>query len=247
MLGTRILGWRHALYWLHPSRILEAFRRTIGGLRGRRWADANAISRTSHGRLQQVFGHRLTEAEARVRGLPVQVGGGGNIDILYEIVARNSDPAIDERATRRVVETGIAAGWSSLAILLALEPRDGRLYSTDLPYPFLRQSADWVGCAVPGDLRDSWHIFRGPDREVLPLALQEAGRIDVAHYDSDKSYAGAMWAYRKLWEALRDGGVLIADDVGDHLAFRDFAATVQVVPTVVRDGKKFQGLLVKPD
>ena len=175
------------------------------------------------------------------------MGGGGNIDLLYELVLQYSDPALDERSTGRVVETGIAAGWSSLAILLALKPRAGELWSTDLPYPFLKGAADWVGCAVPEDLTGSWHIHRGADRDVLPKVLAAAGRIDLAHYDSDKSYSGALWAYGELWRALRSGGILVADDIGDHLAFRDFSASVEVRPTLVRDGNKFQGMLVKPD
>lgn len=176
-------------------------------------------------------------------GLPP---GPANVDLLHFLVRDYADPSREPEAAGTVVETGVAAGWSSFAILLALEGTGARLWSTDLAYPYIPGAAAWVGVAVPERLRGEWTLTRGPDREVLPAILSECGPVDLAHYDSDKSYSGALWAYGCLWDALRSGGLLIADDIGDHLAFRDFSDRVGVHPTVIRDGNKFQGLLVKP-
>ncbi len=188
----------------------------------------------------------LDEADRRTRASGFTAGGPANLGLLYDLVLDVTDPSSDPRATGRIVETGVAAGWSSLAILLALGRTRGRLWSTDLLYPYLSDGAAWVGVAVPDRLRAAWTLVEGADRDVLPGVLAESAPIDLAHYDSDKSYDGARWAYELLWDALRPGGVLVADDVGDHLAFRDFSRRVGVSGSVIRDGKKFQGVLVRP-
>lgn len=54
-----------------------------------------------------------------------------------------------------------------------------------------------------------------------------------------------MWAYRRLWDALRTGGYFISDDIGDNVAFRDFAKSVGVEPIIVRSDDKHVGILVK--
>jgi predicted O-methyltransferase YrrM len=179
----------------------------------------------------------LEAAEKRTNACPVRLGGAGNIDLLYTLC--------EELQARTVIETGVAYGWSSLAILLSLQHRMGtRLYSIDLPYMQLHNDR-WVGLAVPEKLRDRWQLFRMADREGLVRALRVAGQLDVAHYDSDKSYEGRMWAYQALWSALRPKGILISDDIGDNLAFHDFSRQVQIQPFVIADRNKFQGILVK--
>ena len=234
---AKITSVRHAAYWMIPGRWPEAARRLAAARRGRTWADKMAMEWHTSDRLSDLHTHDLSSAAERVAAVGSPVGGAANLDLLYDFVA--------DRRPLRVVETGVAAGWSSLAILLALEGTDGRLWSTDLPYAYLEGRKDWVGAAVPERLHTHWSLRRGSDRDMLPAVLEEAGPIDLAHYDSDKSYAGASWAYDQLWAALRPGGVLIVDDVGDHLALRDFTQRMDCRPTVVRDGDKFQGFVVK--
>jgi hypothetical protein len=95
----------------------------------------------------------------------------------------------------------------------------------------------YVGAAVPDSLRSSWTLIRQPDRPALPRALAELNEIDLAHYDSDKTYAGQSWAFPRMWAALRPGGILMVDDIHYQTAFRDFAATLDVQPIVVKSGK----------
>ena len=52
------------------------------------------------------------EAKYKLSNLSVKLGGGGNFVLLY-FLARKLKPEI-------IVETGVAAGWSSLAFLRAL-------------------------------------------------------------------------------------------------------------------------------
>ena len=49
--------------------------------------------------------------------------------------------------------------------------------------------------------------------------------LDLCHYDSDKSYYGRRWAYPKLWEALKTGGIFISDDIQDNWAFKEFCVS----------------------
>jgi predicted O-methyltransferase YrrM len=125
------------------------------------------------------------------------------------------------------------------------EAGHGRLISIDMPYAKL-DNERYVGCAVPPRLRANWSLVRRSDRDALEPALAELGELDVAHYDSDKSYAGRMFAYPKLWAALRNGGVLMSDDVEDNLAFRDFALSINRKPWILQKKPgNYAGALVK--
>jgi len=180
-------------------------------------------------------------ADRRVAAHPVRfkelgLAGAGQLDVIYTIVAGLS--------RRRVLETGVALGWSSLAILLGMGP-DGRLVSVDMPYPYLA-GGSWVGMAVPPELAGRWKLIRRPDRAGLPQALKE-GPFDFIHYDSDKAYEGRRRAYPLLWRALAPGGVLMSDDVSDNLAWADFCKDVGLTPVAVRRGVHgFSSFIVKP-
>ena len=178
------------------------------------------------------------DAEKMARDCPVKMGGPGNLDLLYW--------SAEHLGASRVIETGVAYGWSSLAILLSLRNRpDSELISTDMPYPH-RNGDRYVGCVVPKELATGWRIIQYPDRQALPRAVRALGTIDMCHYDSDKSYDGRMWAYRVLWKALRRGGLFLSDDIGDNIAFRDFSRMIECDPTVVEKDGKFVGVMVKP-
>jgi predicted O-methyltransferase YrrM len=179
-----------------------------------------------------------SEATKTVAACPVKMGGPADVAVLYHLVRHL--PA------RRVLETGVASGWSSLAILLAMrEAGQGRLISIDMPYAKLNNE-NYVGCAVPESLRGSWKLIRRSDRDALDPAINELGEIDLAHYDSDKSYTGRMFAYPRLWAALREGALLMSDDVEDNLAFRDFAQSVQRKAWVFeKKPGNYAGVLIK--
>ncbi len=184
----------------------------------------------------------LKAADDIIKTCPVQMGGAGNLDLAYQLA--------EFCQATRVIETGVSYGWSSLAFLLSLKGREGSLLiSTDLPYIF-KDSEKYVGCVVPAELRPYWKILPFSDREALPKALEALPTIDLCHYDSDKSYDGRMWAYPKLWGALRSGGFFISDDVDDDFGFRDFCNSIGQTPLIVKtpteSGAKYVGVLVKP-
>ena len=197
------------------------------------------------------FPDAFREARARVAACPLEEfggtvnGGTANLGLLYSLAR-----ALD---ARHVVETGVAYGWSTLALLLALGDRDGaHVFSTDLPHCFnapqrrWRDGDDWVGAAVPRELRKRWTLFPMADREGLPRALQAAAPVDLAHYASDLSTEGCTFGYTAIWRALREGGAFIADAVERGPAFRRFAGDLGLDPLIVYGGDgKFQGILFK--
>lgn len=194
-------------------------------------------------RMEHVHADALAAARRAEQQCPVRMGGGGNVDLIYNLT--------EHLQAERVVETGVAYGWSSLAILLSLQRRPtARLASIDMPYPE-RNNDRYVGCVVPDELRSQWTLIRRADRQGLPLAHRALSWWDLCHYDSDKSYAGRMWAYPLLWEHLRPGGLFISDDIDDNVGFADFCAMVGLEPVVAampatQRGRKFIGVLQKP-
>lgn len=164
------------------------------------------------------------------------MGGAGALDLIFNIN--------EYLQSTSAVETGVAYGWSSLAVLLSVGERNGMLYSSDMPY-LGKENGQFVGCVVLSDMKKNWKLFRFADRESLPKIFKVQDEIDFAHYDSDKSYNGRIWAYPFLYQHLRTGGILMSDDIGDNSAFMDYCAQNNFKPTVVKFDGKFAGFVVK--
>tara|TARA_B100000482_G_scaffold135076_1_gene98714 strand:+ start:1625 stop:2407 length:783 start_codon:yes stop_codon:yes gene_type:complete len=183
-------------------------------------------------------------ADEKVTKCPVKMGGSANTDFLYNLC--------EFLKAKNVVETGVAYGWSSLSLLLSLKNReDSLLISTDMPYPGLNNE-QYVGVVISDELKDKWKLIPMEDKKSLPLALDSFEEIDLCHYDSDKYYEGRMWAYPLMWEKLREGGILISDDIEDNSAFKDFSKKINKKPIVVefnnknkKIGFQYVGVLIK--
>lgn len=180
----------------------------------------------------------LETASVRVGELGEKMGGAAHLDFLADII-RLSKPA-------RIVETGVALGWSSLAILHTLRQNGfGRLVSVDMAYPGRGLEAA-VGLAVPAEYESSWELLDFPDRPGLKYALRRFNyEIDVCHYDSDKSYWGRAYAFPLLWDALVPGGLLISDDIQDNEYFSEFAERHRAPYFVVNWKCKYIGVIKK--
>ena len=203
--------------------------------------EALGLDRSLLGRFETDQAERLGAAnEAVERAGAERMGGAADVDLLYALCVATG--------ARRVIETGVAFGWSTLAILSAIEDRPGAsLISIDMPY--LGASSDHlVGLAVSDDLRGAWTLRRGADRDELEEAIADIEPIDLAHYDSDKSASGRLWAYALMWDGLGPGGLLMSDDIGDNFSFLQFAEKRGIAPIVISgpDGEKFSGILRKP-
>jgi predicted O-methyltransferase YrrM len=181
----------------------------------------------------------LAEAERRANLATAPMGGAGDLALIHA-AARLSH-------AQRAIETGVAYGWSSLAILAAFsENGSDRLVSVDMPYPKMNNEA-FVGIVVPDALRAKWTLVRLPDRNGLKRAIAEfGGSIDFAHYDSDKSYYGRGFAYPLIWQALAPGGVFISDDIQDNMRFAEFVGEEGVPFAVTECAGRYVGICRKP-
>lgn len=181
---------------------------------------------------------------ARARDSGSVMGGGMEIDLLFNLVRRLKP--------EKIVETGVAYGWSSLAILSGLAENNlGGLWSSNLAYAGMDCEED-VGCAIPDELRARWSLFRGPDCFMLPQIVDEIKRCQMVVYDSDKSYAGRRASAKLLWGILDVGGLFVSDDISDNLGFLHFAQTTGQRPLIVEHVEKanltkYVGILQKHD
>jgi predicted O-methyltransferase YrrM len=144
----------------------------------------------------------------------IDLGGGGSIELLYFMV-RLHQPEL-------VLETGVAAGWSSHAVLAALEHNGhGQLRSSDFPYFRMVNPEQYVGVLVPDNLKHRWSLALHGDRRNLSKLLEKGDRVDLVHYDSDKSRPGRDWFAKAIQPYLATNATIIWDDIVDNLAFRD--------------------------
>jgi predicted O-methyltransferase YrrM len=174
-------------------------------------------------------------ARAKLDALAVPLGGGGQFQLVHFLV-RYLKPRV-------VLETGVAAGWTSQAILSALEQNgEGTLYSSDFPYFRLDDPERYVGCLVDESLRPRWHLALNGDRANLAELLPEMGQIDFVHYDSDKSVEGRQFVMDAIAGQLRSDAVLVMDDIDDNVFFRDWVARSGRPHRVFARGRKYVGL-----
>lgn len=176
------------------------------------------------------------EAEARLSQIDLDLGGGGHYALLYFLT----------RYLRAgtVVETGVAAGWSSKAILTALKKngQGGKLYSSDFPYFRYKNPERLIGYIVDEDLKQDWSLYIEGDRFNLPKIAAACGTADLFHYDSDKSYEGRDFALSELEPVLSDNAVIVLDDIQDNLHFRDYVAGKNWPWKVFHFGGKYLGI-----
>lgn len=155
------------------------------------------------------------DARAKIAQMNVVLGGGGAYPLLYFLVRL--------RRPQTVIETGVAAGYSSLSLLSALARNgSGRLYSSDFPYFRLDNPEQYVGCLVPEDLKHSWTLLLKGDRSNLPEILRASGPVDFFHYDSDKSTLGRAFAMGAVEPHLKEDALVLMDDIQDNWFFRDY-------------------------
>jgi predicted O-methyltransferase YrrM len=141
------------------------------------------------------------------------------------------------------VETGVCNGVSTAFLLLALEDNgEGELHSIDLPEVAGEDYAEGTfwdgkggavippgkepGWMVPPQLRPRWNLVLGRSQEVLPLLLDRVGGVDFFMHDSEHSYECMSFEFRTAWDALRQGGLLVADDVNVNAAWDEFVRDV---------------------
>ena len=169
--------------------------------------------------------------------LDVKLGGGGFYALLY-FITRRMKPEI-------IVETGVAAGFSSRAFLTAIKQNGrGSLFSSDFPYFRLKNPKQYVGILIESELQSYWVLKIGSDRVNLPKIKDQIGAIDIFHYDSDKSRRGRDFAIETLKGKFSDQTLIIFDDIQNNLHFRDYASKRGGASLIFEYGGKYIGILV---
>jgi predicted O-methyltransferase YrrM len=164
------------------------------------WAEAKVFGETLRGRADRIL-----------QSVPFEIGGGADYEFLYWLT-RLLKPSV-------VVETGVAAGWTSEAFLQAIKVNgNGKLYSSDFPYFRVKDPERYVGILVSD--RSNWELHIDGDENALPRIVASVPQIDLFHYDSDKSYSGRQMAADLVLPKLK--GPFIMDDIADNKWFRHF-------------------------
>ena len=179
------------------------------------------------------------EANNKLSKLSVSLGGGGNFILLY-FLTRKFKPKV-------VVETGVAAGWSSLAILRAFEKNgEGKLYSSDFPYFRLKNPEQYIGYLAKNEINKSdWFLDMRGDDLAIPEILNRIGdnNIDLFHYDSDKCYSGRNKVFKKLFYKFNSKTVVIFDDIQDNLHFKDLIEQSNEDYCIIEFKGKYLGII----
>jgi len=163
-------------------------------------------------------------AEGKLRTLADQgiTLGGGHHALLYFLV-RHYRPRV-------AFETGVASGFSSRAILAAMHRNDsGHLWSSELPYFRLPKPERFSGHLVEPELRTRWTMLLDGDRKNVPMILGQVDRIDLFHYDSDKTYGARERVLQQAHGKFAPEAVVVFDDIQDNFHFRDYIAREGVV------------------
>lgn len=156
-------------------------------------------------------------AQNKLSKLNVSLGGGGNYILLYFLI-RKFKPL-------NIVETGVGAGWTSLAILRAIKKNGkGFLYSSDFPYFRLENPEKYIGYLAKYDSNeDNWFLnIRGDDIALPKIVKRLDNNIDLFHYDSDKSYSGRDNALKILSSKIDSKTIIIFDDIQNNLHFKNY-------------------------
>lgn len=145
---------------------------------------------------------------------------------------------------RYIVETGVGIGISGLFYLEALQMNGngGQLHSIDLPrqsykvpegihHDVLPEQLE-PGWIIPKNMKENWRLHLGDSKVELPRLLSELGTIDIFTHDSEHTYDFMMFEFETAWQHLRNGGVLLSDDVNWNNSFEDFAKRVGATPVL---------------
>lgn len=163
-------------------------------------------------------------------GIPDSWAASATLTTIYIAICKIKEPDV-------VVETGVATGVSSSAILNLLCDLDhGELHSIECP-PLGREDVSYVGASIPSNLRRKWHLHMGPSNMILPRLLKRIGPTDIFIHDSDHSYWSQKKEYEVALQFLKPDGVLISDDICND-SFLEVSAKYNLEPIIVRQRTK---------
>lgn len=179
------------------------------------------------------------DAKNKFSKLDVPMGGAGNFFLLYFLV-RKIKPSI-------IVETGVAAGWSSLFILRALSKNGkGKLYSSDFPYFRLKNPEKYIGYLAKNEInKKDWYLdIRGDDLAIPEITkMIKDSPVDLLHYDSDKSTSGRNNVLKNLRSNINDKTIIIFDDIQNNCHFKNLIEKTKKDYFILEFQGKYLGII----
>ncbi len=179
------------------------------------------------------------DANKNLLKLNISIGGASNYVLLYFLVRK--------LAPNNVVETGVAGGWSSLFILRALKKNGkGKLYSSDFPYFRLEEPEKYIGYLAKNEInKKDWYLDIRGDDVAIPEILKRVGdeKIDLIHYDSDKSYSGRDNVLKRLKPKINNKTIIIFDDIQNNLHFKNLIKTNKKNYFILEFQGKYLGII----
>jgi hypothetical protein len=234
--GLKRTLYRAARSVRHPRRLVEArrIRAEVAGFLGGDAVLRGYEREVRESGLREHLLEKGREHQAAVGASGHSLGAIGYAEGAYlYAVMRHVRPRV-------AVETGVANGFSTAFSLLALDRNgDGELYSVDLPREVGREyepgtfyegegkagipAGSEPGWLIPSALKERWMLILGRTQEELPPLLERVGAVDSFMHDSEHSFDCMWFEFNEAWPHLRDGGVLLSDDVNSTEAFPRFA------------------------
>jgi predicted O-methyltransferase YrrM len=150
--------------------------------------------------------------------------------LLYSLVCA--------KKSNLVVETGVANGISTNAIMKALEKSkdSGALHSFDV----LSETSK----AYKGN--GNFHLLKAGRAHIqLNNKVNRLDKLDVWVHDSNHGYRWQKFEYLLAMKTLKKGGVLISDDIDASPAWAELAGSIFRRSYIIFDSRKFIGIAFK--
>ncbi len=89
------------------------------------------------------------------------------------------------------------------------------------------------GWIIDESFHDQWDLRLGSSLDLLDKAVGAPGRLDMFIHDSDHTYETMWFEFETAWPSLREGGILLADNVETNTSFFDFCRKVNRIPYIL--------------
>ena len=139
-----------------------------------------------------------------------------------------------------IVETGVANGVTTNAIMKAIESNknNGVLHSFDI----LSETSK----AYDGIGNWNFHLLKSRrTHESLIKEIEKLPRPDLWVHDSNHGYRSQKFEYLLAFKSLKNGGILISDDVDASSAWAEMSKTHFRKSFIIFDSRKFIGIAIK--
>ena len=177
------------------------------------------------------------KSSKKLKKIEYNLGGGGAYNLIY-FLTRKIKPKI-------ILETGVAAGYSSSAFLEAIHRNKiGKLFSSDFPYFRIPNPVKFIGILVDDKYKKNWKLFLdGDERNINKIKKNLKRKIDLIHYDSDKTYEGKIKFFKSINSLLKKNTFIIIDDIQDDNFFLEYINNNKKKFKIFKFNKKFLGLI----